>query len=60
MKCKKATIFWLYFLKVVKWTYTVEKGEAFAQGMFIKYLTVEDEEEITKERTGGFGSTNGE
>jgi dUTP pyrophosphatase len=40
--------------------YTVEKGEAFAQGMFIKYLTVDDEEEITKERTGGFGSTNKE
>ena len=40
--------------------YTVEANEAFAQGIFTKFLTVDDEEEINNERTGGFGSTNKE
>jgi dUTP pyrophosphatase len=33
------------------------KGERVAQGIFQKYLIVTDEEEILKERLGGFGST---
>lgn len=37
---------------------TFEKHQHIAQGLFIKYLTTDDEEEITKERTGGIGSTN--
>ena len=32
-------------------------GDRVAQGIFMKYLTVEDEEEIESERKGGFGST---
>ena len=36
----------------------LNKGDHFAQGIFIKYLTVDDEEEIKSTRTGGFGSTN--
>ena len=28
------------------------------QGIFIKYLKVDDEEEISTTRSGGFGSTN--
>lgn len=36
----------------------LNKGDHFAQGVFIKYLTVDDEEEIRTARTGGFGSTN--
>ncbi len=35
-----------------------EKGDKIMQGIFIKYLTVDDEEEVTTERTGGIGSTN--
>ena len=37
---------------------TVEKGNGYAQGVFAKFLTVDDEEIIDKKRTGGFGSTN--
>lgn len=40
--------------------FVVEKGSAYAQGIFTKFLTVDDEELINKERKGGFGSTNGE
>lgn len=36
---------------------TVEKGKAFAQGIFVEYgITVDDE--CSAERTGGFGSTD--
>ena len=38
--------------------YVVKKGEAYGQGIFQKYLTVDDEDEITEERVYGFGSTN--
>jgi len=37
---------------------TFQKGERICQGIFTKFLTVEGEEEIKFERTGGFGSTN--
>jgi len=39
--------------------YYVKKGDAYAQGIFTKFLTVEDEEKIEEQRKGGFGSTNG-
>ena len=35
---------------------TIEKGERFAQGIFIKYLKTEDDE-VDTERVGGIGST---
>lgn len=35
----------------------LEAGEKLGQGIFEKYYTVTDEEEITSERTGGWGST---
>lgn len=38
--------------------YTVKAGEAFVQGIFTKFLTVDNEEEINNERNGGLGSTN--
>ena len=38
--------------------FKVNKGDAFGQGIFMKYLTVDDEEEITNDRKGGLGSTN--
>ena len=38
--------------------YVVHRGDKICQMMFIKYLTVDDEEEITRERVNGFGSTD--
>ena len=38
----------------------VKVGDRIAQGIFMKYLTVDDEDEITNIRTGGIGSTNKE
>ena len=38
--------------------YVVKKGQAMIQGIFIKYLKVDDEEEILENRNGGIGSTN--
>ena len=43
------------FIKLVnegKKEYVVKKGDKIVQGLFINYLTVDDEEEITNERTG--------
>lgn len=36
---------------------TIQKGERIAQGVFHKYLTVENDYVVNKERTGGMGST---
>lgn len=36
---------------------TLAKGERIAQGIFQKYLVVDNEEEINATRDGGFGST---
>ena len=38
-------------------TFKVNKGEAFGQGVFMKYFTVDNEDEIKNVRRGGFGST---
>lgn len=38
-------------------TLKVNKGEAFAQGIFLKYFLTEDDN-VTETRTGGIGSTN--
>ena len=38
--------------------FEVKIGDRIAQGVFMKYLIVDDEEEITNVRTGGIGSTN--
>lgn len=40
--------------------YIIKKGDAFCQGIFTKFLTVTNEEEITNERIGGLGSTSKE
>lgn len=37
-------------------TWKVKQGDKIAQGIFTKYL-VTDDDEVTTERTGGFGST---
>ena len=39
-------------------TISLNAGERFIQGIFINYLTVDNENKITKSRTGGIGSTN--
>lgn len=38
--------------------YVVKKGDAICQGIFTKFLTVDNEDEISNERMGGFGSTD--
>lgn len=38
--------------------YIVKIGDKIAQGVFVKYLTVDDEDEIIEERNGGLGSTD--
>ena len=38
--------------------FEVKVGDRIAQGVFMKFLTVDNEEEIKEVRTGGFGSTN--
>ncbi len=40
--------------------FEIHVGDKIAQGLFIKYLCVDDEEEINENRKGGFGSTNKE
>ena len=37
--------------------YSINVGDKIAQGIFTKYLVVDDEEEISTERAGGLGST---
>ena len=37
--------------------YEIKVGDKIGQGIFMKYLTVDNESEITTERVGGFGST---
>ncbi len=37
--------------------YVIKKGDKIGQGIFMKFLTVDDEKEITETRVGGFGST---
>lgn len=41
-------------------TLEINAGDRIAQGVFMKYLVVDDEEEIKDVRTGGIGSTNKE
>lgn len=38
----------------------IKIGDRIAQGLFIKYLKVDNEEDIENQRTGGFGSTGKE
>ena len=40
--------------------FKVNIGDRIAQGVFMKYLTIDNEEEIKNERIGGIGSTNKE
>lgn len=37
--------------------YVIKAGDKIGQGLFMKYLTVDDEQEVKAVRVGGFGST---
>lgn len=41
-----------------KTDYVIKVGDKIGQGVFTTFLTVDNEEEITNVRTGGFGSTS--
>jgi dUTP pyrophosphatase len=49
---------WLAFQNHGKEKWIVKKGDRIVQGLFIKFLTVDDESAIKEKRTGGIGSTN--
>jgi len=51
---------WLKIQNEGEIDYVVKKGDAICQGIFTKFLTVDDEEEIKNVRKGGLGSTNKE
>jgi dUTP pyrophosphatase len=40
--------------------YTVKKGESYAQGVFQKFFTIDEEEKVKIKRKGGLGSTTKE
>ena len=46
----------LHFVNNGKRSWEVSKGDKIAQGIFTTYLTTDDDN-VTAERTGGFGST---
>ncbi len=48
---------WIALQNEGKETLVIEKGERFAQCIFVKFLKVDDEELIENERKGGLGST---
>lgn len=45
------------FMNIKDESVTIEAGEKLGQGIFERYYTVTNEEEITTSREGGFGST---
>lgn len=49
---------WLKLQNEGKVLYEVKKGDRILQGIFTKFLTVNDEENKKEIRTGGLGSTN--
>ncbi len=51
---------WLKLQNEGEEDFVVKKGDAMCQGIFTKFLTVTNEEEIENERTGGIGSTSEE
>lgn len=39
-------------------TLTIKKGDRIAQGIFLNYLTIDNDQPLSTTRKGGFGSTN--
>ena len=48
---------WIALQNEGKETIIIEKGDRVAQGIFVKFLKVDEEEKIESERKGGLGST---
>lgn len=48
---------WIALQNEGKETITIAKGDRYAQGIFTKFLIVDNEEEISNYRKGGLGST---
>lgn len=40
-----------------RYNYKIEKGQRIGQGIFLSYLTTDDEIQVTGKRKGGFGSS---
>lgn len=49
---------WIKLINHGDKTLSINKGEAIAQGIFEKYLKVDNDEPVKDERVGGIGSTN--
>lgn len=49
---------WVSLQNHGKEPYSIKVGDRICQGIFTKFLTVDNEEEINGARTGGIGSTN--
>lgn len=49
--------FYVQLINIKSEPYEIKKGDAVAQGIFIKYLTTDDDA-ATGDRLGGFGSTD--
>lgn len=51
---------WIALQNEGKETIVIEQRDRFVQGIFVKFLKVDEEENIEEERKGGFGSTEKE
>ena len=49
---------WIKLINHGDKTLEIDKGEAFAQGIFSTYLVTDGDKPVAEERTGGIGSTN--
>lgn len=49
---------WIKLINHGDKTLEIDKGEAFAQGIFSTYLVTDDDKPVNEDRTGGIGSTN--
>lgn len=49
--------FYVQLINIKSEPYEIKKGDAIAQGIFMKYL-VTDDDNASGERLGGFGSTD--
>lgn len=45
------------FYNAGRYDYKIEKGQRIGQGIFQTFLTVDNEEKVTKKREGGYGSS---
>jgi len=60
VRAKNEGHIWIAIYNGGKRIFEIKKGEAFAQGVFQKYLLVDDDMPVNNERYGGLGSTSNE